>query len=406
MSTNLEQAYSLSSVDPIFKIKFGKYYTNAFNTSTPLWNKIDKLDNFTGKKIEFPVPTTYKGGVGSGVLPESKPASYGDVQMFSKKVYATDKVDREAVMASLGDEGAFVRTMAETIKKTVEADLWNWNRILFGNGDGSIGTVNSVVDNGGGNYSVVIGASATAFKAANFEENMFINFASGTDLFEVQSVTESTRTIVVQRQAGGTNIPTASDIAYMQGSKDNDPFGLKQVLDATVGTLYNVTVGRKWQAYQEAATSGITTDLMNKVMVRIEKKVGRPADIIVTSYEQYEKILNLMEDDKRYSMYSTKPRGYENVKGVLSFSGVEFMSTAGAVPIFPDKFVEPDRMYFLNSEHIKLMRRPGAGWVKDDIGGSGYLRVAGEDQLEARLATYGNIFIAPTFHGVISGLTV
>jgi hypothetical protein len=408
MGTNLQAEFSLANLDALFKNKYLKYYENVFNTSTPLWNKIQKTNNFVGKKLEFPVPTSYKGGVGSGSLPETANADYGDVQITSKKVYATDRVDRESIMAASSDEGAFVKAMAECIKKTVEADVWNHNRILFGNGDGSLGTIKAsagVTDNGTGNYSLIIGEAASTFKEANFEENMFVNFASGTDLFEIQSVTPSTRTIVVQRQAGGSDVPVESDVCYLQGSKDNDPHGLKNVLDATSSTLYNVTVGRKWQAYQEDVTTGISTDLMNKVMTRIEKKVGTPPNLIVTSYAQYEKLLNLMEDQKRYDLVSVKPKGYEGVKGVMSFSGVQFMSSRGAINIFPDKFCEDDRMYFLNTDHIVYFRRPNSGWVKEDIGGNGYLRVVDEDKFEARLATYGQIFIAPTFHGRIKGLT-
>jgi len=408
MATNLEQDFSLANLDSLFKIKFWKYYENTFNTSTPLWNEVRKTNDFTGKKIEFPVPTGYKGGVGSGSLPESNNADYGDVQITAKKVYATDKVDRESIMAAMSSEGAFVKAIAECIKKTVEADVWNHNRILFGSGDGSLGTTKAsgaVTDNGSGNYSVIIGEGAATFKEANFEENMFVNFATGTDLFEIQTVTPSTRTIVVQRQAGGTDVPTTSQVVYLQGSKDNDPNGLKQVLDATSSTLYNVTVGRRWQAYQEDVTTGLTTDLMNKVMTRIERKVGVPPNMIVTSYTQYEKLLNLLEDQKRYQLFSSKPKGYEKIDGVLSFSGIQFVSSRGIVRIFPDKFCDDDRMYFLNTDHIIYFRRPNSGWVKEDIGGNGYLRVAEEDKFEARLATYGQIFIAPTFHGRIKGLT-
>lgn len=407
MGTNLQSELNYSSQDALWKIKFLRYYENTFNTSTPLWSQISKNNIFTAKKLEFPVPTSYKGGVGSGSLPETYPATYGDVQILSKKVYATDRVDRESVMAA-ESEGAFVQAVAECIKKTVEADIWNQNRILFGNSDGSIGTLKSsgaVTDNGGGLYDVIVGEGDSTFKEANFEEAMMVNFGTGTDLFRITTVTPSTRTIRVQRQAGGTNVPANSDVVYLQGSKDNDPEGLKGVLDATSSSKYNVTISRKWQAYQKTVSTGISTDLMNNCMIGVEKKVGVAPDIIVTSYTQYEKLLNLLEDQKRYQLTTMAPKA-KNVQGVVSFDGIQFMSSRGAVKIFPDKFCENDRMYFLNSDHITYHRRPNSGWQKEDIGGNGYLRVAEEDMLEARFATYGNIFIAPSFHAVLSGLTV
>lgn len=409
MASNLLAEYSVSNLDQLFKIVYKKYYDNCFNSSTPTWSQIDKTSDFLGKKLEFPAPLGYKGGVGSGSLPETCNASYGDVLITSKKVYATDRVDREAIYAS-GGEGAFVPALNECVKKTVEADMWNHSRILFGNGDGKLGVINTsgVTDNGGGNYSLVVswsGGTATDWKEANFEENMFVNIETGnTDLFQITTVTPSTRTIVVQRQSGGTQVPAQTDAIYLQGSESNDPHGLRQVCDATTSTMYNVTVGRRWQSYQKAVTSGITTDLMNHMMVNVEKQCGKAPNLITTSYTQYEKLLNLLEDQKRYHLTTMEPKA-KNLKGIVSFSGIEFMSSQGAVKVFPERFCETDRMYFLNTNHIKYYRRPNSGWVKDDVGGNGYLRVADEDQFEARFATYGDIFIAPPFQGVLTGLT-
>lgn len=409
MSTNLQQEYNFSNLDALFKVKYLKYYENVFNTFNPMWSQITKNNTFTGKYLEFPLPTSYKGGVGSGSIPETRNASYGDVKILPKKVYAADRVDRETIMAA-EDQGAFETAMAECIKKTVEADTWNHNRILFGNSDGSLGTLKAsgaVTDNGGGDYDVIVGESATDtnWKEANWEENMMVNFGSGTDLFVITEVAPSTRTISVQRQAGGTNVPTAADVVYLQGSKDNDPEGLKHAMDLTSGTLYNVTINRKFQAYQYAAAAGITTDIMNKVMIGVEKKCGVAPNLIATSYTQYEKLLNLLEDAKRYSLTSMSPKA-KNVQGVVSFEGIQFMSSRGAVKIFPDKFCDNDRMYFLNSDHITYHRRPNSGWVKEDIGGNGYLRVVEEDQFEARLATYGNLWFCLPFMGVATGLTL
>lgn len=402
MASNLQQDFSLSNQDALFKIDFRKYYDNTFNTNSPLWDATEKTNDFVGKKLEFPVPTTYKGGVSSGSLPETKGATYGDCLVLPKKVYAADRVDRESIMASLTSKGAFVQAIAECIKKVVEADVWNHNRILFGNGDGALGTINTggVTDNGSGDFDLVI--SAATWKEANFEENMFVNVASGTELFSITAVAPSTRTISVQRQSGGSQTPAQAEVVYLQRSKDNDPHGLKEVCDATSGTLYNITVNRKWQAYQRSVSVGVSVPIMNKAMIQVEKRSGQVPNMIVTSATQFEKLLNLVEDEKRYFRTTKVP-----AKSVadFSFSGIEFCSAKGPVNVFWDKFCEDDRMYFLNSRHIKYYRRPRSGWVKDDIGGNGYLRVADEDSFEARFATYGNIFIAPTFQGVVTGLT-
>lgn len=402
-STDLQKAFSMANVDALFKINFKKYYDQTFNKLTPLWNMIPKTNDFTGKKLEFPVPTGYQGGVGSGSLPEANVAPYGDCVITSKRVYAVSRVEREAIMASLSDIGAFKRILAEAAQKTVEADMWNQNRILFADGSGSLGTLAAsaaVVDNTGGSYTLTV--STTTWKEANWEEKMFVNFDSGTDLFEITAVDPTNKAFTVQRQGGGTNIPVNASIVYMQGSKNNDPYGLK-LLDTSGGTLFGITVNRRWKAYQQLSWgAGVTPEVMNKMMLGVEKQCGKAPNTITTSYLQYEKILNQLEDKKRYTLTSQAAKG---VKGQLSFDGVQFMSSRGAINIFPDKFCEDDRMYFLNTDYLTYYRRPNSGWVKDDIGGNGYLRVAGEDEFEARYATYGQFFIALPFHGVLAGLT-
>jgi len=406
MPSNLHTAFDYrTNADALFKTKFLKYYENVFNSRRPTWSQIPKNNTFTSKKLEFPVPTTYKGGVGSGAIPESNPATYVRVVLTSKKIYASDKVDRETIVASIGSEAAFVEAISECIKKVVEADTWNHARMLFNDGTGALGTIDTggVTDNGSGNYTLVI--SSATWKDANWEENMFVNITSlGTEKFAIQLVDPTTRSVTVQRQAGGVQVPSAGDVVYLQGSCNNDIQGLKGVCDATSGTLYEVPVGRKWQAYQRDANGiGISTPILNKAMLSIEKKVGVAPNLVVTSYVQYEKILNLLEDQKRYSIATLEPKA-PNLKGRVSFQGVLFMSSQGPVKIFPEQFCEDDRIYFLNTDHIEYHRRPKSGWVKDDIGGSGYLRVADEDAFEARFATYGELFIAPTYQGVVTGL--
>jgi hypothetical protein len=186
----------------------------------------------------------------------------------------------------------------------------------------------------------------------------------------------------------------------MQGSKDNDPYGLKQVCDATSGSLYGVTVDRRWQAYQAAAGgAGISTDNLNLDMLSIEKKVGKCPDMIVTSYEQYIKIQNLLEDQKRYVI---DPRA-KDLKGVVSFKGLEFMGPKGPVGIFYDRMVDKDRVYYLNSNFIEIHHAPGFGWFEDD--GTVFLRKASSDEYEARYGGYLQVYIQPPFQGVRTGLS-
>ena len=85
------------------------------------------------------------------------------------------------------------------------------------------------------------------------------------------------------------------------------------------------------------ASSAISTDMLNEVMLKIKKQCGKSPNLIVTSFKQYEKILNLLEDKKQYQVPTRA--GLKSKSGAdISFTGVEFMSVDGPVGIFPRKF--------------------------------------------------------------------
>ena len=86
---------------------------------------------------------------------------------------------------------------------------------------------------------------------------------------------------------------------------------------------------------------------------------------MLCSYKQYEKILNLLEDQKRYQVNTRA--GLKSKSGAdISFSGVEFMSIDGPIGIFPERFIEDDRIYLLNDAHVHMYHRPDFGWFDDD----------------------------------------
>jgi hypothetical protein len=392
--------FSLTTATNLFKIKYGKISDATYNAANVVWARVNKRNDFTGKRMDVAVPTSFGGGVGSGSLPTANNASYEDAQITAKKVYSVIEVDREAIKAAQDDEGSFVRLTKESVKKGVESCMRNLSRILFNDGTGALGQFSG---NAGGTAAdptlTILNTGTYGFKEANWEEKDYVNVNSLSSVFEITAVNPTTRVITLTRISGAddlTAIGAGTHTVYMQNSRNADPSGLKGVLEATGSTLYGVNVGRRWQASAQvaAAGAGITADLMNQVMLDVERKSGQVPNLIVASYTQFRKILNFMEDQKQYPI---EPKSSE-----LSFKAVEFMSTKGAVPIVVDRFVEDDRMYFLNDNYITVYNRPGWGWFDDD--GTVFLRKASSDAYDARYGGYCELYIPPTFHGYISGL--
>jgi len=310
------------------------------------------------------------------------------------------EVQREAIKASASDEGAFVEALKWNVQKSVEAFNRNASRILFSDGTGALGTTTAAVATGTAAVPIIV-ISAATWVEGHWEENDYVNVDSLTSVWAVTTVVPSTKTITLTRISGSddlTAIATAK-IVYMQNSKNNDPNGLKGVCDATSGTLYGVNVGRRWQATQIAAGgAGISEDVLNELIISVQYKCGKTPKKIITSYTQYRKILNFLEDHK---VYNVDPRASE-LKGKISFSGIEYMSDAGPIGIFADRMCEDDRVYAVNTDFITAHHRPDFGWFDDD--GTVFLRLSTSDAYGARYGGYYENYIIPTFQGVASGL--
>ncbi len=393
-------SFSLSTATNLFKIKYGKISDNTYNSANVMASRIVKKYDFTGRRMEVSVPTSFSGGVGAGSLPTANKATYEMAIISAKKVYSVIQVDRESIKAAENDEGAFVRLTKESVKKGIES----YNRLdscfLWGDGNGALGSFSGNAT--GTATAPVLTITAATWKEANFEERDYVNVNTLASVFEITAVDPATRAVTLSRISGSddlTGIGAGTHVVYMQNSKDLAPTSIKQALDATSSTLYGVNVGRRWQAWQKTATGGLTVDYLNEGMLGVERQCGKTPNLIVMGYVQYRKFLNLLEDQKEYIV---EPRMGE-LKGKVSFRAIEFMSQAGPVPVIYERFVEDDRVYLLNDNYIIRHHRPGSpGWADDD--GTVFMRTSG-DEYEARYCSYYENYIAPSFHGRIKSLS-
>jgi len=416
-----ERQFTLLEASALFKIKYEKLSENVYNSANVLLGRCKKSYKFVGKQMQITIPQSFAGGVGSGELPKSNTAIYSEAIITAKKVYATVEIDRETIKAAMADEGSFVRATKEVVKKGVESYMRNMSRILFNDGSGQVADLSSATGIPG--TSIVV--PAADFKEADLEERDLLDVIENTTATGAKAKVASQnelQEVSINASTGDATLTFASSIAAatggttlrlaMQNSSEigastaalvqKDPQGIKGVLDATSGSKYNIEVKRRWKSVQkDASSASVSTDLLNEVMLKVEKNCGKSPNLIVTSYKQYEKILNLLEDQKQYTINTRA--GLKSKSGAdISFSGVEFMSSAGPIGIFPERFVEDDRVYFLNDNHIHIYHRPDFGWFDDD--GTVFLRKATEDAYEARYGGYLECYINPCFHGVLSNL--
>lgn len=415
--------YTASNEANLMKIKYGRLIEKQFNQQNPLFARIAKKENFVGSQIEEPIVQSIGGGVSAGSLPTANENKVVKATVTSKKLYAKTSIDRETMKASKTDEGSFVRFTKYPVQITTKSFNRNVERQFTRNDAAGAGVLISghasnanVTGSGtsGSPYVISFDNASTYFpaQAEAIEEGDILNVNDETSELEVVTVavteTGGYASIVVSvvgtstrlAALAGANGFDAADSLYMQKSKDNEVVGLQGALSATSGTLYGVTVGRRWKAFQkDASAAALSTDLMNEVIMNMKRKCGECPNMILTSYHQYIKLLNLLEDQKRYPLPA---KG--KLKGIISFQTIVYASPDGDIPVVMSRFMDSDKIYFLNEKHISLHLRPGGfEWFDED--GTVFLRESG-DSYEARYGGYGQFYINPHFQGYLHNLAV
>jgi hypothetical protein len=416
--------FSLTETSAMFLTLFEGRSANMYNSENVLEGRLKKNYKFVGKQMNLETQLSFAGGVGAALLPVANTSKVEQQVVTAKKVYARCLVDRESLKAASSSKGAFQTFLGYPIKKTVESYMRNLSRVNFGDSTGILGRGDGATNVTGAGTTVspyIITLRASDFKLANLEEKDFVQVVTGlnagdnlggtpeggvtvTNLLEIVAVHPDTfqvelvgvSPVLAARVAAPGALLTTSGIC-MQRSYLSEPNGLGNVLMATSGSLYGIPVQRRWQASQlDAQGAGLITDMLNEIMLKVEKTFGKVPNMLVMNYNQFQKLLAQLEDQKVYNLPN------RNVKGSLSFSGIEFMSTRGAVGIFTDRFCDEDKVYALNDNFISRTHRPDFGWFKDD--GTVFLRAADLDEYEARYGGYFDNVIVPTAHGVIYGL--
>lgn len=402
----MAEKFSLSSASDYFKTKYGPASFNTYDSKTVVLSQLSKQYDLNGDSFEEVVPLSQGAGVGSSdgtILPRASVWKSDTADFTPARVYARAKIDRQAIYAAK-NEGAFVDSLKEVVKRAVNGWSRNIERQLFtelgsvdDRGSGVLGVIDSVVA-AAPVYTCVI--TAATWKEANWEEGDVVNVETGnTDLFEVTTVTPSTRTVVLTRVTG-SQIPVATDEVHMQYSEDNDIVGIKGVVDAVAGTLYGIPVARRWQSYRyNAASAPLTVDMLNDVMLELDRLSGDSANLIVVSHLQWARFASQLEDQKRYTIVSPQN---EALKGKVGFKALAYDGPTGSAAIVTSRFCETDRAYCLNTMEMKLKHMQGFGWFEDD--GTVFLREADSDGYEARFGGYLNLYVNPVKQAVIYGL--
>lgn len=387
--------YSLTTFANAFKQVFkNDDKVDIYHFENPLLARITQKDGFTGTNEEMVRATSFAGGYGFGTIPRSNESNLIRPRITAKKYYAQATLDVESIAAAKDDKGAFfdlVRRVKLDIKRSINNGLSL--ALLKSNIDNELvlGTIASGGVSGSDPYVLTL----DSLHVQNFHIKQIVSIEDGnSDLFEVTAIDESAGTITVGRLTG-SQVPAQTDEIFLQGGDGSAFSGLPGAVTQS-GTLYNVTVGAGWQARNTAqGGAAVNEHMLYNELLRVKEKCGKMPNLIACGLTQYLKIKEFLSNKRELSDLSDA-MGHKG--------GLVLMGDEGPVDVIWDRHIENDYIYFLNTDHMWLYKRPMEGIVEHggDILLPMYMQ--GSDEYLIVYRCYGDFYIEPTYQAVFTGL--
>lgn len=366
---------------------------NMVYKDNPFLAMVPKYTKFGGLSMPIPIrfhdpqrrSATFASGQGN--------TSTSGLKQFSitrARDYSFAFVDGETILASQGDQNAFLRYLTMEIDGAINSLSRSLAVAMYGDGSGSLGTALSV--------STDTIQLSKAEDVTNFEVGMTIVSAANNT---AAAPGTETNIVAVDRQLGKITVTTGEggnvsdgDLIFQKGDYVSagdrlKVFGLDAWLPATAptsGESFN-TVDRSADPTRLAGvrfdgTSMPIEEALIGAAASVARDGGRP-DCAFVDFKTYASLEKSLGSRVRYSTVKAP-------KVDIGFSGISIAGPKGDIKVLPDFNCTPDTIYLLQMDTWVLATLGDAPQFLDRDGNK-MLRDSGSDAYEVRLGYYGNL---------------
>jgi len=358
----------LTALDKVLKEVYVPAVREQMQKATILLSQVQRSsDNITGegKYAVVPLMLGYNEGIGARGdnedLPTPKSSRYDKILVPIVSNYGRIYVTGKTIRQTRTDTGSFVRAVDSEINNMVIGLKRDINRQMFGNGTGTLATVN-------GNQNAVntIVVSSTQY----FRVGMSIDIHEATVIEnrEITSINKANSTITIDGSA--VNV-TNGTVITRNGSKDKEIYGLDNIVN-TSNWLLNTSNVPEWSANIETLPVGYTSqqllDTLQKAYSDCEEIGEEIPDIAITTFTIRDKYASALTILRR--IVNTLDLKY-------GFKGLEFNNMA----IVADNQCPSGVLYMLKSKHLLLSTASDFDWADED--GKILDKVSGKDAYTA-----------------------
>ena len=382
-------AVNLTNADSALKTAYLDVVTQQLNTKNPFYAAIkNTTEDVYGKEVRKLVIHGINGGVGAGTeegaLPKASGANYKNFVTTLKNLYGVIEISDKAVRASESNAGAFVSLLNAEMQSLVEAGIYNFSRMLYGDGRGLLTYAINYADN-----VIEVVESNMLIEGMVFE----VREEETEELLEsnirILSVDNENNKITVDRSNFTFN-PGAK--MFVQGSYMNEITGLGAIFNESVEEIYGLKKSENaWLKPYILRKSAVTELDIQKVIDEIERKSGSTPNIILCSWGVRRKLQALLSQNRHSVDMVELAGGYK----AMTYNGI---------PIVADRFCPKGEMYLLNTEDFALHQLCDWQWLEGDDG-KVLKQIPGKPVYTATLVKYVDMICSkPCGQGRISGI--
>jgi hypothetical protein len=377
-----------ATIVDILKTQYGEIYEQLNNEVRAL-DFMEESDTaeWTGAAFEeaLHVGRNYssKAVAEGGRLPNPQNQSYDKLTVPMRYIYGGISLSAQAIKSADKNEASFVNSLDSEIEGLITDGQVNQNRIMWGNGVGTLALVNDTT--GGAVTSLTIdspGGVAGAVNGARFiRPGMVLAFH---DAAPASNTPNAVRTVLTVNAAGtvitlasinnSTEAPNNGIITVgvdrtstLEGSWNLEPMGLLGIIDEGTFTTNIHGVDRTASpgdqfVCQSLASVGVLDEFMfHDLNDMADQASGRMPDKIMTHHSVHREYIRAGLGDKRYTgeMAGLPDLGIRGggSKRELQFSGDTIMK---------ERFCPYGFMYGIDSKALKRYTQVEGEWIDED----------------------------------------
>ncbi len=378
---NVLKSYYLDIVSKQLNTEINPFFALIKHSTADVW----------GKEIRRVAQFGINGGIGAGTedgeLPNAASNNYKEFVTTLKNLFGTLEISDKAVRASENNIGSFVNLLNAEMQGLIDSSVFNFGRMLFGDGSGKLASITNVVDN-----------KCTVDNIQNIIEGMLIdiltvdgNVVQGATARRVLSVDRDKKEILL---SGTTlNNVNVGDILCVQGSYGLELTGLGAIFKED-GTLYGIDrANNRWmQPYIQKNVGDIDENTLQKAMDRLEERAGSRVDIILCSWGVKRALQNYFSKYKCITDVVTLAGGYKSI-------------TYNGIPIVADRFCPEGTLFLLNSKDFCLHQLCDWRWLEGDDGKI-LKQLSNKPVYTATLVKYADLICTrPSGQAMLTGIT-